>query len=78
MTTLFLVLYGLGFVGVLGLFYLLKVPFNWFNVVMALLLVAFVGNHLFLFFLVGLGVLYLKERFFPNKKNENGDTKSSK
>lgn len=68
MTTLFLLLYGLGFFGALGLFYLLKVPFNWFNVIMALLLVVFVGNHLFLFFMVGLGVLYIKERYFSSKK----------
>lgn len=70
MIPLIFILYGLGALGVLGLFYLLKVPFNWFNIVMGALLVIFVGNHLFLLFLVGLGVLYVKQKFFPENENK--------
>ena len=75
-TTLMLAFYGLGFVGALGLFYLLKVPFNWFNACMALLLIFFIGNHLFLLFMVGLGLLYAKEKFLPKEKKDGNDTNS--
>ena len=76
--SLLFLLYGFGFLGALGLFYLLKVPFNWFNVAMALLLIVFVGNHLFLLFMVGLGILFIKHKVFPGSENKTDGNDNQK
>ena len=74
MSTFLILIYGLGIVGVLGLFYLLKVPFNWFSVIMGVLLVIFIGNYSFLFFLAGVAILLLKEKYFTKNKNTKNES----
>jgi hypothetical protein len=64
-----LLLFLIGAIGTCGVFYLLKIPINVFNIMFGLAITVLFGTHMFLLCLVALGVLYVKEKIFPTQKN---------
>ena len=58
------ILFLIAILATIGIYYILKIPVTLFNIIFGLVLVFLFGRGLVAIFLICLGLLYVKEKFF--------------